>query len=480
VFFCDFVKNKLDKPILPKNQSIYYILSYYILMRNNNGIITKIKHFRGVFKDKRTYDTFKAIASWILYLKNWKQWDLANVWSKKLNQIQYFFYKAEWNSALINAFRINWIRNVISWCSDKKSDICILDWTIITKNNKSNFSGFANWFFSNRDKKVVNGLEVFWASIYTKTRIKYMLDLSIFFKKNTLNSKDKRKWSLVNEARRKFIAKVLSNTKSWLVVLDSGFKWPNTCKRIFQVFKRHFLVRISESQIFFDEKGKKFKIGNLLTEANATYFDNWKIWVFRNVYFKSWIEKWVKIPVTIIVYHKNWARNPMVLATSASLKDVYNNMIREKWDPSWEDKVNNNLAILWEENRIYMCFVGLYRKRWSIEECFKELKSYLCFENFKVLSHESIMKYFHVVLVVHTLLTIMTYSLYCDKKSFDFVLWYLKEKRNIKGITIVWVKLFIEMMFHAQFIWNIKWKHRKTLAEILKIRIYLKPIPALN
>lgn len=488
-----FVKNKLDKPKTAQNQSIYYILTYYILMTNNSGIMTKIKHFNEIFKDKRTYEIFKTIVSWILCLKDWKQWDLANVWWKTLAQIQYFFYKSKWSSDLLNSFRINWIRNKIPWCADKKSDVVILDWTIISKNNKSSFSSLANWFYSNRDKKIVKWVEVFWASILTKSWIKYMLNLRIFFKKIKLNFKDKRKWSLVNEAWRKFIIKVLSNTKAWLVVLDSGFKWAYTCKWIYQVMKREFLVRISQSQVFFDENNTKYKIENMLTKATVTYFNNWRMWVFKNVFLKSWIKKWVKIPVTIIVYHINWARTPMVLATSASLEDVYENMIRKNWDLSWKDKMEEgknitNLANLWEENRIYSCFVLLYKKRWSIEECFKELKSYLCFENFKVISYESIMKYFHIILVVHTLLTIMTYSLYLNKKSFTFVYEYLKEKRNMKKrkddkyekISVVWVKLFIEMMFQSWFVWKIMWTHKKSLAELLKTSVCLKSILAFN
>ena len=193
-------------------------------MKNNNGILTKIKHFNKVFKDKRTYEIFKTTINWILCLKDWKQWDLANFWKKTLSQIQYFFYKSKWSSTLLNLFRVNWIRNKIKWCADKISDIVIFDWTIVTKNNKSNFSGFASWFFSNRDKKTVNWLDVFWASIITKTWIKYMLNLWLYFKKKIINPKDKYKWSLINNAWRKFIDKTLINTKAWLVVLDSGFK----------------------------------------------------------------------------------------------------------------------------------------------------------------------------------------------------------------------------------------------------------------
>lgn len=462
-------------------------------MKNNIVFIQKIKHFSKIFKDKRTYDVFKTIIVWILRLKNWKQWDLANVWWKSLTQIQYFFYKSEWSSDLLNKCRVEWIRNKILWCIDKISDILILDATIMKKNNKSNFSGFASWFFSNKDKKVVKWLEVFWASIITKTKIKYMLDLSIFYKKKILNSKDKRKWSLLNEAWRKFIIKMVWKTKSWLIVLDSGFKWANTCKWVFKVAKRHFLVRVSQTQKFYDRNWVEFKIENLLNNNNATFFNNWKMWVFKDVMLKSWSKKWFNLYITIVVYKINWTKNTMVLATSANLEDVYENMIRKLWESTWkermDEKTNNNqsLANLWV-NEVYSCFVLLYKRRWSIEECFKELKSYLCFENFKVTSYESIMKYFHIILLVHTILTILIHRELLNKKTFDYIYEFLKEKRNIKKkkwdiskkITIFWLKLFIEMVFKTWLVSKMKWKHKKTLVDLLKTSICVKSCLALN
>ena len=358
----------------------------------------------------------------------------------------------------------------------------------MAKNNKSKFSGFANWFFSNRDKKVVNWIEVFWASIYTKSWVKYMLDLAIFFKKRILNSKDERKWSLLNEAWRKFITKMVWSTKARLIVLDSGFKWTDTCKWIYQVAKRHFLVRISQAQVFFDKYWNKFKIEKLLKDKTATFFDNWKMWVFKDVMLQSWLNKRFKIPITIIVYKVNWAKNPMVLATSASLEDVYENMIRKPWDLSWEKRVKIRdewdkqvLSKLWEEE-VYACFVMLYKKRRSIEECFKELKSYLCFEDFKVISYESMMKYFHIILLVHSMLAIVTYRLTLNKASFNYVYEYLKEKRNMKikkwdkekKVTIAWLKLFIEMVFQVWWISRNKGKHKKTLVELFKTSVSVK------
>ncbi len=90
------------------------------------------------------------------------------------------------------------------------------------------------------------------------------------------------------------------------------------------------------------------------------------------------------------------------------------------------------------------------------------------------------MRYLHVVLLVHTLLYIMIYSLTQNKILFDFVYGFLKEKRNIKQkiekITMMWLKLFIEMMFQIWFKWKIKWKKQEYLKNILQNSVCLKSI----
>ena len=72
--------------------------------------------------------------------------------------------------------------NKIWWARDKKSDILIFDWSVFAKNKASKFSWLANYFFSNRDKKTVKWIELFWASIITKNGLIYILDIEIFAK----------------------------------------------------------------------------------------------------------------------------------------------------------------------------------------------------------------------------------------------------------------------------------------------------------
>ena len=193
-----------------------------------------------------------------------------------------------------------------------------------------------------------------------------------------------------------------------------------------------------------------------------------------------------KILVNIIVFHKNWLKNPSILATSANIEDIFNNMIRKKWEKSFNEKLKENkwkISIENQEKSVYIAFVKLYKKRWTIEECFKELKSYLCFEKFQVQSQNAIMKYLHIVLLVHTIIYIMLFLLTESHNNFNFVYIFLKEKRNIKNefnwfkkITFMWIKFFIEMMFQLWWTWKIKWKSEKKLKNIFKNSICLKSI----
>ena len=306
----------------------------------------KIKHFFDVF-DKRSYEVFRTVVSSVFFLRNWKQADIANFWEKTLWQIQYFFAKSKWNFRLLNNLRLQRIRNKISGAWDKKSDILVLDSTIIAKSKKANFCWLTKYFFSNKDKK------------------------------------------------------------------------------------------------------------DLLKRGNYIFINSSKLWVLKKVKLKSWFKKWIDLEVNIIVFQKKGFKDPSVLCTSADVKDIYENMIREVWDLSWCEKIKKevwekSILKIEEENKVYYAFTLLYERRWSIEQCFKELKTYLWFENFQVQTYNSIMKYLHIVILVHTLMYITLSYIYQDSIAKILIYEYLKKKRNIKNknedIYFSWLKLFIEMI----------------------------------
>ena len=454
-----FAKKNLTNDKVPKSKYIIYQLS--ILMNKFTWIATKIKHFSQIF-DKRTYKTFKNVVSSFLFLREHKQSDIANLTWKALYQIQYFFNKSVWNYKILNELRIKWIRNKISWAWNKKSDVLNLDSTIISKSKNANFSWLTNYFFSNKDKKIVNGFDVFWASIINKNWLKYILDICLYYKKkkNKLNNNDKRNPSIQNFLRKKVLTKLLNKTKAWLIVLDSWFKGGSICKWIYSVCKRHFLVRVWYEQYYYNQDWKCLKIKNFLKKDNSIIVNWMSLWVLKNVELKSWYKKWINIKTNLIIYHKNWFRKPVILCTSADIENIYENMIREIWDLPWNEKCKENF---WEdsllkvknENEIYFSFVFLYRKRWSIEVCFRELKTYLWFEKFQVQSYEAIMKYLHICILVHSLLHISLSYIEQNIELKTEIYNYLKEKRNIKNdnfyISFDWLKLFLEMALFRDF-----------------------------
>lgn len=424
-------------------------------MNKFTWIATKIKHFYNFF-DKRSYENFKEIIKSFIFLREHKQADIANLSWKTLSQIQYFFNKSVWDYKILNELRLKWIRNKV-W--NKKSDILLLDSSIVAKSKNSSFKWLTNYFFSNKDKKIVNWFDVLWASIITKTWFKYILDFMLYFKKdkNKLSNQDKRNPSIQNNLWIKFLTKLFRKTKVWLVVLDSWFKWWYIAKWIFTVCKRHFLVRIWEEQYYYDKDLNILKIKDFLKKDNAIFVNWMSLWILKWVQLKSWKNKWINIDTNLIIYHKTWFYKPVVLCTSANIEDIYENMIREVWDLSWNEKLeqcfwNNALSKTKNENEIYISFVLLYKKRWSIEVCFRELKTYLWFEKFQVQSYDAIMKYLHICILVHTLLylALISINIDCNIVYKRYIYEYLKEKRNIKNsnfnISFDGLKLFFEMI----------------------------------
>lgn len=420
-------------------------------------IDNKMKHFFKLFT-KNTYSTFKNVLKYRIFLSNPNITDIAYESDKSITDINYFFNWAKWSYKLLNDFRIRWIRNKFYWCRDKISDILIMDSTIFGKNIWSSFWWKTRYFYSNSHKKVVNGFDFLWASISTTMWQKYMLDINMFVK----NKKKKGK----NQETKlwfRFLEKCVNKTKSWLIVLDSWFKSVKYVKYIRDKLNRHVLVRIDKKQYIIDESWKEKQINKLLIDKNAVKFTNWKMWYFGDVYLRSWFNWWFENKINIVVYWYNWAKNPSVLVTTAWLWDVYNNMIKKQWDLSWDEiqKKNEKWLILSSESiKVYSVFFLLYKQRWSIEVCFKELKSYFWFDKFKFKSYDSIMKYIHMCMLAHTL-TSRLLELACNsEKWFNLVYNFLKKYRNIKNkcnltnhkyITLQGMKLFLQMAF--------SWRH---------------------
>jgi hypothetical protein len=327
---------------------------------------------------------------------------------KTLRQIQYFFDKAKWSCQKLNDFRLSFVKNKPDF-RDRKSDFVALDGSTMKKDSDANFGNLVGYMYSNKDKTTVNGFHLYGASIQTKTGRKYILDFMLFFKE---------KWFSEFDAWISFATKVAEKSKAWIIVLDRGFRNKSLMNHIYHILKRMFLVRLSATQhVIFKGQKKSKSIKNLLSDKEAIRLEKGKIWILENVTIKAWQEVF-KAPVTVIVYHGNGFKNPMVICISQA-------------EMTFEEAIS---------------FVQMYFRRWKIEQLFKELKSYFRFEKFKVLSLEAIKKYLYIAILVHSLFVTKEAEIKnipMLKKAF---LCILKAKRNIEDLTAIGLKLVLEMI----------------------------------
>lgn len=367
----------------------------------------QIKHFSEMF-DKRTYQTFQAVVDGIARMKNWTQADLACLSEKTLRQVQYFFDQAKWSFKKLNEFRLKFVRNKPDF-RDRKSDFVALDGSTMKKDDDANFGNLVGYEYSTKEGKVVNGFHLYGASVQTKTGRKYILDFMLFFKS---------KWLSEFDAWKSFAGTVATKSKAWILVLDRGFRNRSLINHIYHVLKRMFLVRLSATQHVIREGQKKSKsIQSFLADKDSIRLEKGKIWIIENVVIKAW-KAVFKDPVTVIVYHGNGFRNPMVICVSQA-------------------KMTLDEA---------MFFVQMYFRRWKIEQLFKELKSYFRFEKFKVLSLEAIKKYLYIAILVHSLFTAKETEIENIPILEKVFLCILKAKRNILEITAIGVKIVLEML----------------------------------
>jgi len=367
----------------------------------------QIKHFSEIF-DKRTYGTFQTVVDGVARMRRWTQADLASISEKTIRQIQYFFNNAKWSTKQLNNFRLRFIKNKPDF-RDRKSDFVALDGSTIKKDSDANFSNLVNYVYSSKDNKSVNGFHLYGASVQTKTGRKYILDFMLYFK---------AKWLSEFDAWISFATKVATKSKAWILVLDRGFRNKYLLHHIYHKLKRMFLVRLSDTQHVIKKKQKKSKsIKSFLKDKNAIQLEKGKMWIISNVVINAW-KGVFKESVTVIVYQGNGFKNPLVICISQAEMTI-------------EESIS---------------FIQTYFRRWKIEQLFKELKSYFCFEKFKVTSLEAIKKYLHIVILVHTLFVTKEAEIEHIPKLKQIISFILKVKRNIKEITAIGLKLVFEML----------------------------------
>jgi hypothetical protein len=378
-------------------------------------VTQQIKHFKKMF-DVRTYRTFQATVKAILCLRNFKQADIAQVSQKTLRQIQYFFSSAKWCAEKLDEFRLRFLRNKTDF-RDRRSDFAVADGTTVKKNRDSVFSGLTDQFWSNLHKQTVNGFEIFGVSIQTKTGVKYMLDFMFFFKKE---------WLSETLAWKHLLTKISRKTRAWIFIFDSGFRRMHLLRYVYKDLKRHFLVRLLPTQHILAGRQKRSRsVLRAIKGKPAIKVNKGRLWFFPKAHVKAW-ESTIDFDLAVIVYWRDGFRNPLVLAVS-------------------ESDINSDKALE---------FIQTYFKRWGIEALFKELKSYLQWEKFKITSLLGIKKYLTLMILIHSLLSLKKQEFFSHPPLRILAEFVLRKLRNIKELTVIGVKFFFET---AKTLTSFKW-----------------------
>lgn len=373
--------------------------------------------------DPRSFRSFKAVLDVLLMHAHGRQPEFAAKAGKSLSALQYFFRYARWCADAVNEVRISVIRRRRE-TQDRESDILILDGTPMEKDKDCVSEGIGK-IFDNRRKGVVNGYEAFGAAVLTATGIVYPLRLMIFLPE---------KWLSQWHAWIVFLRWCFAHTQAWLVLVDRGFRNAALLGDILRK-KREFLVRASLKMPVWLPLETKTKRGqrkhgrrkrfpnrrkkpvrSLLDHRTAVATEKGRLWLLPNVIIDAWKNE-VKRCCSVIVYHQDGFRDPLVLVFSR--KDI---------------SLERALEL-----------VGTYHKRWSIEQCFLELKTSFQLEGFRLTSIEAIERWFVLCLVAHSLLQHLHRSIPPDSLLARFIAWVLRTCRNIKERTILSMKIFLEM-----------------------------------
>jgi len=393
-------------------------------MKNLAHFAHFLKSFSGLFS-KPTYSTFKNTVESMVKLSDYTQADLASFSGKTLRQIQYFFSESIWCHKQLNQARLNWLRNRKLF-RDRVTDDLILDGSVVKKDKDAKFSGLACFMYSNLAKEVVNGLMILGTSVRTKEGRCYLPDVKLFLK---------GEWKSEWEAWMSFANRVAKMAKGRLWILDRGFRNQYFLAHILSL-KRLFLVRVSLSlNVLLAVKSGQVKPIKKRRYGRQKHFpnrklasakkwiaghrpiscENGKLWIIPHAIVNAWRTE-IKTECTVIVFHRNGFRHPLLL--------VYSN-----------SEVNTEKALE---------LVGRYIGRWSIETLFKEAKSWFCLSDFRITSLTGIYRFLHMAIFTHSLLTVLLKTLQTSSLISKLIAFVLQRSRNIYECMIIGLKLFYE------------------------------------
>jgi len=390
-------------------------------MKNLAHFAHFLKGFSGLFT-KPGYHNFKNIVESMVKQADYTQANLASGSGKTLRQVQYFFGNARWSPFKLNKARLTRLRNRKEF-RDRITDDVILDGSVVKKDKDAKFRELASFMYSNLCKDVVNGFMIFGASIRTNEDRRYLLDIRLFLK---------TKWKSEWQAWQYFAKHIANITKGKLWILDRGFRNQYFLASILKL-KRLFLVRVSlslnvliptkarQSKSLKQGRQKQFPDRELIStkkwirKHKPIICENGRLWIIPHAVINAWKAE-IKTECTVIVFHRNGFRSPLVLVYSQPEADICRAL---------------ELA-------------AKYIGRWSIETLFKESKSWFCFGDFRVTDKNAIYRFLHLSVFIHSLLTVLLKTIHKNATLRRLIAFVLQKSRNISDCMIIGLKLFYE------------------------------------
>ena len=350
-------------------------------------------------------------------LKNHKGGNLsvmANDIGKCISTVSYFFNDAVWDiSTVRKAIRRRLLSSPITKIDG--SEIAAFDESSISK--KGTKFEFIGDTWDNADKVVHDGYSLLAVAIVNaKKGTRFVFD-------EILCSNKDPQWRGTYPYIERLLRRLFATTKIALVVFDIGFRNQYLVQYVLNKGK-NFILRITLDMVLWSEDMKtKCKIRDIGKMQGVISYDfslegkaGWNVMLYTGK-VNAWMKK-VTVPLTVVVIFRPSFRKPMVLCTSLPVHTL-------------EDA---------------LCVYEKYLNRWKIEMLFQDIKE-LGLESFRVRRKKAIIKYITIVILVHTLLTLVTHW---ARTFFTFstaIQRLLRAKRKITSLVFRGMKIFYEILF---------------------------------
>ena len=336
---------------------------------------------------------------------------------KCVSSISYFFNDAVWRVTDIrDALRLRLLRADATRI--EVGDLAAFDGSSISK--KGTCFQFIGETWDNADKATHRGYTLLMCAIVQVGKnTRWVFDEILYSNKDP-------KFQGIFPYTLRLLRRLFAVTSIMLVVFDSGFRNQYLLKYVVDQ-GRNFILRVTLDMVVWSaSKEKKCTVLDIVSMAGAhtkalsvNGKSGWRVTWYSGI-MNAWMRQ-IKVPLSIVLIHRPSFHKPMALVTSLAVENA-------------EDALH-----------IYTTYLN----RWKIEMLFQDIKE-LGLESFRVRRKVAIMKYLTLVILVHSLLTLMLHFVRSVQAFCSALEHILKSKRKIPTLRFRGMKLFYELFLQGR------------------------------